>query len=369
MLGPSSGKPRQPRPHTPEATPTSSLHRSRRRLLHVGALLLAALVVFVAAESLGYLPPIGVSLDHAFGAFMDAVVHRSPRGDGLDAVSPTVFGSVGFLAFLAMVGVLRSFDRMLRRLRGTALVAAGTPRPLEQFVLDAAAVGIGSRAAREGHHLLEPFYSRPLSIALEDDLRRDVGLGEATIEEIRFALLTRCDRREPTGFGPTTSAAIATVYDLLRHVETAPSQRVDPFCLPTLRAGSATLAAVQAEPPPEPFPAATLFPELRAPTVLEVHTIAVTQESRARLLPHFSEIRRRSGEHRIPTDYAGPYRRATDPRSEQRREQGPGRATPPAPASSSGNPIAPHSMQTRNRVNPARGQIPGQIPGPIPDSF
>lgn len=335
MVGPRSGKPRQPRPDTAEAVPAEPRKPSRWTLRHGGAVLLAALAIFLAAESFGYLPPIGGGLDHACGAMIDAVLHRSPRGDGLDAVSPTVYGSFGFLAFLALVGVLRSFDRMLRRLRGTASVAAGTPRPLEQFVLDAATVGIGARAAREGHSLLEPFCSRPLSIELEDDLRRDLGLGDAKIEEIRFALLTRCDRREPPGFGPTSAAGIATVYDLLRHVETAHSRRIDPFCLPTQRAGSATLATVQAEPPPEPAPAATLSPDLRAPSLLEVHSVAVSQESRARLRPHFSEIQRRSGEHRIATSYAGPYRRATDAGSNPGPDFAPSRAAldprPPHP--------------------------------------
>jgi hypothetical protein len=347
--------------------PGNSEARHRSRLRHPGVLFAAAIAIFCAAYVLGYLPQdggrigayVGSAFDSPSGSFFDAVVHISPSAEGSSAINPTVYSIGGFIAFLVLLGLMRSFDLLLRSLRGKTPLAARQPGSIEEFILECGREGgfpaqttIGARVAREGHHLLEPYYPRPKCVELRDDLRRDLGLTAENIVALRFALLTRCDRRDPPEFEPAFDgnlgldpAAITTVYDLLRYVEDAPSQRAafpglpamrfdsrpvktrtpeDPHAQsesracppesPVLEQRSADPAASAARPAEYPYPAALAStpPELRYSALLEIHAVSMTQDARTRLRPHFSGLRRRSGEHRLAAEYAGPFRRATD---------------------------------------------------------
>lgn len=367
MFGPTSGQ-QQQRPNNPQI-------QHKRALRRPGFLYSAAIAIFCAAYALGYLPQSGSQ----FGSFFDAVVHISPPDNGSNAINPTVYGIGGFIAFLLLLGLLRSFDLLFRRLRGDSTLGTRQPKSIDEFIHECGqewdpnlrdtdghqgrsrpapagvevspGASIGARTAREGHLLLQHYYPKPKCIELGDDLRRDLRLSAENIQALRLALLTRCERRDPPNFD---LAAIATVYDLLQHAECAPSQRATFPGLPTprldsrsLKSGTGTPTLPRTEPPapidvrdaaapqqlyphagskagkladlprandscPHPHTITPSAPELRHPAILEVHAVAMTHDARARLRPHFSGIRRRSGEHRIDHDYAGPWRRATD---------------------------------------------------------
>jgi hypothetical protein len=66
-------------------------------------------------------------------------------------------------------------------------------------------------------------------------------------------------------------------------------------------------------PPAAPSADASPSPSMRHALLLDVTAVAASHDSRSRLRPHFSGLRRRSGDHHLDHHYTGPYRRSTDP--------------------------------------------------------
>ena len=274
-----------------------SLRRAQGPLGHPAVLLIIAASILFVAYALGYIPQ--------FGSLLEAAV-RSTQNAGSPALDPALYGVAGLAAFFVLFALLRSVDLLLNRFRKRSPLELRPVKPINAFLQEAAAGGIGVRVARESYHLLKPHYPNVMSVDLNDDLRSDLGLSDEEIRLLDTHLLARCDRRE----APATpdSRNVTTVFDLLLKAETST----------VLSGGRSSGSRERSTDAPAEVPKVVadgipgIVPTFhsRNPTSAErkaIHAEALRAiESRSLRTSDPSMLHRRS------SDYEGPRRRATD---------------------------------------------------------
>jgi hypothetical protein len=281
-------------------------------------LLFVAIALAGAAYAFGYLPKAG--------NFFESLLFG--QGSHISAVSPLVFGLLGLLAFLIVIGLLRVGEFLLGKSRHASPLDGRAEKSLEQFVAEATcdpasgipesagrAVRISARVAREGHNLLERFYPRPVSIELEDDLRDGLGLTEEQIITLRSTLLTNTDRREDS---EASVREIRTVQQMLHNVEKAPLQHlnssVTPVGVVSDRSGARTRATDH-----ERAALAMAAVSATGAKAMAGPPIPPGQDSGLRRRSNdYSGPRRRMTDKQPDPVYRGPYRRLDDPGSGSR---------------------------------------------------
>ena len=175
-------------------------------------ILVGSVTVLAAGFSLGYLLRPGGALEQSIHSFQVS----GTIGEG----SLIYFIAAG-LALLLLVTLLKSSNIMLWRRNP---FAGRAEKPIGQFVQEAKGQRISLRVAREGYHLLQHHYPKPMCIDFSDDLRRDLRMTPGNIVSLRSGLLGRTDRSEQGGYD---YPKVTTVRDLLEQVEAAPKNGVD----------------------------------------------------------------------------------------------------------------------------------------------
>ena len=301
-----------PDSHQPQSASIESGSKSsaaRKGLFgHPGALVIAGIVVLLGANALGYLPHLGSLLKDSI---------RFSRSSDLTALGTAFYGIAGLAAFFILLGLLRSFDLLLRHFRATSPLKSRSVKPLEQFIEEAAAANISLRVARESYYLLEPQYPYRMCIDLSDDLRSDLLLPDEAIRALDALLRARCDRRQDsisaTQNSPLDSRVrtLVSVFDLLQTAESAPPSREDRSGSRD-RAGDGTGANPSRQ---RHLSDSAQRKALHAATLSAIEAGSLhTPDSSG---PHrrFSDCggpRRRATDHRSDAEYTGPYHRATD---------------------------------------------------------
>jgi F0F1-type ATP synthase membrane subunit c/vacuolar-type H+-ATPase subunit K len=302
----------------PDPTSTEAEHAGKNLLPHLGVALLIALALAGAAYAFGYLPRAGNFLKSA----------APGQGSHTSAFSPVIFGLLGLLAFLVLIGLFRAIEFLFHGSNRFSPLSGRAEKSLEQFVAEATsdpaavlpesdggAVRVSTRVAREGHNLLERFYPKPVCIELEDDLRQDLGLTEEQVLGLRAGLLSNTDRREDT---QAPVGEIRTVQQLFINVEKVPLQHLNKSAVPggeiSDRSGARTRAT----------DAERAAASLAASTATGANAIDGLTAPKGK----DSGLRRRSNDYSGPrrrmTDklpepvYRGPYRRTNDPASGSR---------------------------------------------------
>lgn len=308
--------------NAPQASPTPPA-APKGPLGHPAVLVLAGVTVLLAAYALGYLPEFGSLLQDAM---------RSSRSSDILVFNPAFYGIAGLAAFLILLGFLRGFDMLLRKLRGTSPLKSRPAKPVEQFIVEAMAAKISLRVAREGYYLLEPHYPYKMCIDLNDDLRADLLLADESLRALEAMLLTRCDRRQAP-VNATTAPALnfVTVQDFLLRAENAPPLRAD-------RSGSRERSTDSGS-------RAGLGGKRQSDSAERKALHAATLQAIESGSLHDMGS---SGLHRRSSDYTGPRRRATDKRDDS-NYTGPFQRSTDRPAASS----------------PLRSAQPNQYPGEL----
>lgn len=188
---------------------------TRRGLLgHPRTLLLALLAIVFTAYVLGYLP----QLDVLFGSAID-----DSRSHGLLIVGPVILLIVGLFVVFVLLLILGFLGNLLTSIARSFTFVGRKHTTVQQFTTLAQMEGLSARVAKETYELLKPHYPAKMCIGLEDQLRQHLGLNDEGILFLQSRLLHRCDRREVLSF---SVESIQTVFDLMQHVEGAPSQHV-----------------------------------------------------------------------------------------------------------------------------------------------
>ena len=246
---------------------------------------------------------------------------KTPSAPARAAIFPRwarcFYGIAGLAAFLILLGLLRSFDLLLRQFRDNSPLKSRAAKPVEQFIEEAAARDISLRVAREGYQLLEPQYPYRMCIDLGDDLSGDLRLPDEAIRALDALLRTRCDRRQ-TPVSPAAKSAIGspvqaivTVFDLLHAAETAPPSRED-------RSGSRERSAdgtISTPSRERRLSDSAQRKALHAATLSAIEAGSLHTPDSSGLHRRFSDYsgpRRRATDDRDDTEYNGPHQRATD---------------------------------------------------------
>jgi hypothetical protein len=250
----------QDQPSAPQRSPLS-------RVLQASTVLLTAL---------------GFGLVVRFRLAISSFLDESTRGVRSDWLRAALFGALGLLCFL----MLQSILLLIRFTSRQGQSQRHPPKTVEQFIEDAGRLHITPRIAREAFQLFASLIPEHTSIDLNDNLRLALKLSDSQISSLVSSLPDLCGRSE----NPADIASIVSVYDLLHHLECAPSwkpgqldQRNGPMIPPLAASAASPLAGLQDASP---------------------------RDSRFRTRAHFSGVKRRA------SDYSGPYRRSTDRRPE-----------------------------------------------------
>ena len=270
---------------------TTSRTSSKGPLSHPVVLVPAGLAILLGAYALGYLPQLGTLLRDA---------DRLGRSVDIPGLSPAVSGIAGIAAFLILLGLVRSVDMLLQKLRDTVPLKARLAKPVEQFIEEATAARVSRRVAREIYSLLEPHYPKQMSIDLNDNLRTDLQLSDDDIQILNAQLFTRCERHAlPADANVRKLLDSTTVFDLLQRVEAATPLRAD-------RSGSRERATDFA-------PANAAGGKRQSDSAQRKALHAATIQAIETGSLHLSGA---SGLHRRSSDYRGPRRRVTDQRGD-----------------------------------------------------
>lgn len=284
-------------------------------LVHPGVLVLAGCVILFGAYALGYLPQFGSLLEDAI---------RSNRSSDTPVLTPAYYGIAGLAAFLILLGLLRSFDLVLRKLRNGTPLKTRPAKGIEAFIEEATSAEISRRVAREGYYLLEAHYPYRMCIDLNDGLRSELRLDDEAIEVLAATLLTRCDRRKSSAARTKQAGPSAnTVFDLLHLAETAPELRAD-------RSGSRERTSdltVPDGPSEKRNSDSAQRKALHAATLIAIESGSLRAHGDSgdhRRSTDYKGLRRRATDIRVDPEFKGPFRRATDrpaPPASERKAQ------------------------------------------------